>query len=262
MSTTRIIKLTLEYDGTDFSGWQLQPGERTLQGEIEAALTRLVKRPIRVTGAGRTDAGVHALGQVASFELHENIPLKAFREGMNAILPPDIAVREVEEMPEGFDARRSARGKIYRYRVLSRRVSSPIRCRYVWWQKHPWDISLLQSATAPLLGEHDFSSFRAASCQAKQPVRIIRQIDVKMVDDEIWMIFEGSAFLKHMVRNLVGTLAEVARGNQPASWVKEVLEAKDRTIAGMTAPPQGLTMVQVFYPMHTALDEAPEENDE
>ena len=245
--TKRVIKLTVEYDGTDFSGWQLQPGERTLQSEIEGALARLLKRPVRIAGSGRTDAGVHAQGQVCSFEIEESLPVRAFREGLNPLLPMDIVVREAQEAPVGFHARHSARGKRYRYRVLTHRLHSPLRDRYVWWQRHPWDFDLLQKATLPLLGEHDFSSFRASSCQAQQPWRILRKIEVVQVDDEIWLTFTGTAFLKHMVRNLVGTLAEVAKGNREVSWVKEVLEARDRTLAGPTAPPQGLTLMEVFY---------------
>jgi tRNA pseudouridine38-40 synthase len=245
--TKRVIKLTLEYDGTDFAGWQLQPKDRTVQGVLESALERLLKHPVRVSGSGRTDAGVHATGQVCSFEIEENIPVRAFREGLNPLLPMDVVIKEVQEAPEGFHARHSARGKRYRYRVLTNRIHSPVRDRYVWWQRHPWDFELLQQATLPLLGEHDFSSFRAASCQALQPWRILRKIELVRVDDEIWLTFDGTAFLKHMVRNLVGTLAEVAKGNRDLSWVKEVLEVKDRTLAGPTAPPQGLTLLEVFY---------------
>ena len=245
--TKRIIKLTLEYDGTDFAGWQLQPNDRTVQGVLEVALERLLKRPVRISGSGRTDAGVHATGQVCSFEVEESLPVRAFREGLNPLLPMDVVVKEAQEAPEGFHARHSARGKRYQYRVLTNRLHAPIRDRYVWWQRHPWNFELLQQATLPLLGEHDFSSFRASSCQALQPWRIMREIEVVRVADEIWLTFTGTAFLKHMVRNLVGTLAEVAKGNRDLSWVKEVLEAKDRTLAGPTAPPQGLTLLEVFY---------------
>jgi tRNA pseudouridine38-40 synthase len=244
---TRTIKLVLEYDGTDFSGWQLQPGERTVQLELEGALERLLKEKVRIHGAGRTDAGVHALGQVASFETQSQIPLKAFREGLNTILPPDVAVLVAEEAPEGFEARHWARGKRYRYRVLNRRVRSPLLSRYSWWQKRPWELAALRAAIPALLGEHDFTSFRASGCQAKHPVRVVRAIDLTSRGDEIELTFEATAFLKQMVRNIVGTLAEVALGKIPPEAVAEILAARDRRRAGPTAPPQGLTLLEVFY---------------
>lgn len=250
--STRTIKLIVEYDGTDFAGWQLQPGERTIQRELEAALEKLVKRPVRITGSGRTDSGVHAAGQVVSFHIEEDIPTRAFREGLNSLLPADLKVKEASEAPEGFDARRSARGKRYRYRVLNRETPSPLVSRYTWWQRRPWDLESLQAATPALLGTHDFTSFRAADCQAKNPIRIMRSIDVRKVEEEIWLTFEATAFLKQMVRNLVGTLAEVALHKRTPASVAEVLAAKDRGKAGPTAPPQGLTLLYVFYEDPTA----------
>lgn len=244
---TRTIKLVLEYDGTDFAGWQVQPAQRTIQGELEAGLFRLLGESIRVHGAGRTDAGVHALGQVVSFLTQSKAPLKAFREGLNSQLPRDMVVLSAEEVEEGFHARRSARGKRYRYKILNRQVPSPLLRRFAWWQPRPWDIEKIKAAVPFLLGEHDFSSFRASDCQAKHAVRTMRSIEVERQGDEIDLTFEATAFLKHMVRNLVGTLREVALGEREPEDIERLLLARDRRLAGSTAPPQGLTLLEVFY---------------
>lgn len=257
----RTIKLVLEYDGTDLAGWQLQPGERTVQGELEAALETLLKRPQRVHGAGRTDAGVHALGQVASFSLPEEVPLKAFRLGLNALLPPDIAVRDAAEMPERFHARHWARGKRYRYLVAQRTVRSPLRQRYHWWPKRTWDLDRLQRAIPHLLGTHDFTSFRAASCQAKTTIRTIHAIDLHVDGEELALTFFGTAFLKQMVRNLVGTLGEVACGKRDPDELPRILAARDRRAAGVTAPACGLTLLEVLYGDRPPTEDLPAEDD-
>jgi tRNA pseudouridine38-40 synthase len=241
------LKLLLEYDGTDLCGWQLQPEVRTVQGELEAALEKLVKHPVRVLGAGRTDAGVHALGQVASFSIPEELPDRAFRLGLNALLPPDIAVRGVERVPDDFHARHWSRGKRYRYTVSLLQDRSPLRRRVAWWPRREWDVERLRAAIPHLIGTHDFSSFRASGCQAKQPVRTLRKIELAQQGDELTLTFEGTAFLKQMVRNLVGTLGEVANGKRHPDEVRDILAARDRKVAGVTAPAQGLTLLEVFY---------------
>ncbi|WP_050727549.1 tRNA pseudouridine(38-40) synthase TruA [Vulgatibacter incomptus] len=245
----RTLKLTLEYDGTDFVGWQVQPNGRTVQEVLEGALARLLGgESVRVTGAGRTDAGVHALGQVATFRTARELPLQAFEKGLNAILPDDVAVVSAEEVAEGFDARRSASGKRYVYRISNRPGRSPLRRRTHWELFRPLDVEAMQAAADRLLGEHDFSAFRAADCPAKTTVRILRRLDVRAgAAGEIVITAEATAFLKHMVRNLVGTLVEVGLGKREAGTMPALLASGDRRLAGRTAPAKGLVMEEVFY---------------
>lgn len=247
----RTIQLTLEYDGTDYVGWQVQANGRSIQGEVEKALAALLKTaPVKVTGAGRTDSGVHALGQVATFRTESAAPLKAFVLGLNSLLPKDIAVRAASERPEGFDARRSARGKLYRYRVVNRPVRTPLAQRYAWELYSPLDEGAMGRAARSLLGRHDFSAFRASDCEAPHAVRELRKLSVVRDGEEVTFDVEATAFLKHMVRNLVGTLVEVGQGRRPESSIAELLAARDRARAGATAPARGLCLVQVFYEGH------------
>lgn len=261
------LKLVLEYDGTRYVGWQVQPNGRAIQAELQAALGKLLGGPVEVTAAGRTDSGVHATGQVVCFDTERTLPLKAYWRGLNGLLPDDIAVVSAEEVPAEFDPRRWSRGKRYRYRLSNRPSRSPLR-RYTHWELFtPLQVEAMARAARYLLGRHDYSAFRASDCQAAHAVREVRRLDVVgAARDEVSFVVEGTAFLKHMVRNLVGTLVEVGKGRKPEAWVAEVLAAHDRTKAGPTAPPQGLVLEEVFYgdgpPPRTAGDSADVFDDE
>ncbi|HWV38301.1 MAG TPA: tRNA pseudouridine(38-40) synthase TruA [Vulgatibacter sp.] len=241
------VKLVLEYDGTDFVGWQVQPNGRSVQEAIERALGTLLGGTIRVVGSGRTDAGVHARGQVASFRTDRDLPLRAYVHGMNALLPKDVAVVSAELAPEGFDARRSASGKRYVYRISTKPVRSPLRRRTHWEIFQPLDRAAMREAAGHLLGEHDFSAFRASDCPARTTVRTLRALELREGDDEIVVVAEATAYLKHMVRNLVGTLVEVGLGKRAPGSMPALLASGDRRQAGRTAPPQGLALDEVFY---------------
>jgi tRNA pseudouridine38-40 synthase len=244
---TRRIKLTVEYDGTDFEGWQRQaPPHRTVQEVLELAVAALVGEHCLVAGAGRTDAGVHARAQVASFVTKAAIPTDGLMRALNAALPPDVAVRDAEEVDPTFDARRSARGKHYVYRIWNRPERSPLHRRVSWHVRHRLDLEAMRRGAAPLLGEHDFSAFRAAGCTARSPVRILRRLDISG-EDLIAIDFEATAFLRHMVRNLAGTLVEVGLAARSPGDIPEILAGRDRTRAGRTAPAKGLTLERVYY---------------
>ena len=258
------IKLTIEYDGTDFCGWQVQPNARTVQEELERALGELLGEAVRVEGAGRTDAGVHALGQVACFDAQRALPLQAYARGLNGHLPPDVAVVSAEEVEPGFDPRRWSLGKRYRYLISNRRSRSPLRRRTHWELFGRLDVEAMCVGAGALAGRHDFAAFRAADCEAKSSVRELRAVGLSgQAGDEIAVEIEGTAFLKHMVRNIVGTLVEVGRGKRAPGWVAGVLASKDRTQAGATAPAHGLTLVQVLYgegrPAHLSPPDAGDE---
>jgi tRNA pseudouridine38-40 synthase len=250
------LKLTLEYDGAAFSGWQLQPGQATVQEAVEAAVAALCSVPreeVRVTASGRTDAGVHARGQVISLVPPgggARLPLKAWTAGLNAHLPETVACVLAEEAPEGFDARRWARGKRYVYTIKNHASRSPLWRARAWEVRRPLDFAAMQAGARLLLGRHDFSSFRAADCPATHAVRELRRLDFAQdpADASVWRVtVEATAFLKHMVRNLVGTLAEVGHGKRLPESMATLLAQRDRTKAGVTAPPQGLVLDQVYY---------------
>ncbi|MFO0595976.1 MAG: tRNA pseudouridine(38-40) synthase TruA [Myxococcaceae bacterium] len=242
------VKLVLEYDGTNYVGWQIQPNGASIQGRVQMALGELLGAPIQVVAAGRTDSGVHARGQVIAFDSPKALPMKAYWMGLNGLLPDDISVVKAEEVRDDFDPRRWSEGKRYRYLVSNRRTRSPLR-RFTHWEIfQPLSVEPMAHAAKALLGKHDFTSFRGAECQAAHAVRELRKVEVHGAPgDEVSFVFEGTAFLRHMVRNLVGTLIEVGRQRQKPDWVAEVLAARDRTRAGMTAPPQGLCLEEVFY---------------
>jgi tRNA pseudouridine38-40 synthase len=243
----RKIRLVLAYDGTDFHGWQAQPGLRTVQGALEAALLEMTGTKTCTRGASRTDAGVHAEGQVVTFRTESPIPCHGFQRGLSGLLRPDVVVVSAEEVPGEFDARASARGKHYRYRVLSSRQPSPILRRTSWWVAPPLDVGAMRSAARDLVGTHDFSSFRSSDGSQRTTVRTVTRLDLQTEGDLVHFEVEGTAFLMNMVRILVGTLVEVGRGRIPASEVAGIRDAHDRRRAGRTAPPQGLTLVRVFY---------------
>jgi tRNA pseudouridine38-40 synthase len=263
MRGMRRIKLTIEYDGTDFKGWQVQnESTRTVQGAIENALRIVCGQPVRIAGAGRTDAGVHARGQVASFAMPDDVrvPTSELCAALNGNCPGDVSVVSAEEVPEDFHAQRSATGKIYSYSVLNRREPAALLRRTHWQMRYPQDVMKLRAAAAFLVGTHDFTSFatKLAETQAQraedgkrelETVRTIQRIDwIQGQSGVLKMEIEGSGFLYQMVRTIVGTLVEVGRGARQPEWVADVLAAKDRRAAGPTAPPVGLCLERVFYP--------------
>ena len=241
------IALGIEYNGGAFNGWQRQSHQPSVQSELEAALSQVADHPVRTVGAGRTDAGVHATGQVASFQAANARPMRAWCDGVNALTPADVKVRWAREVDADFDARFSAiaRRYIYLYRIDQGR--SPL-CDPFTWRSPPMDAEAMRRAAQALLGEQDFTSFRAAGCQSKSPCREVRCIDVRCVANLVVLDIEANAFVLRMVRNIAGALARVGRGERPGSWIAECLQAKDRALIGKTAPPQGLFLVQVTYP--------------
>jgi tRNA pseudouridine38-40 synthase len=241
------LKLTVEYDGTDYVGWQRQLNGTSVQEVLERALSELFGAPVSTFVAGRTDAGVHALGQVVAFDAPRTLPLTAYLRGLSALLPEDVSVVGATEVLGDFDPRRDALGKRYRYLVSNRPVRSTLRRRTHWQLFAPLDMKAMEEAARPLLGTHDFSAFRAANCEAPTTQRTLRELTLTASGDVVQFEFEGRAFLKHMVRNIVGTLVEVGRGRRSVPWVAEVLASRDRTRAGPTAPPQGLVLVEVRY---------------
>jgi tRNA pseudouridine38-40 synthase len=247
VAAPRTLRLTIEYDGTDFAGWQRQDRQRTVQGCLEEAFLAMIGQAVVVRGAGRTDAGVHADGQVASIELASRIPNLGFLRGLNSNLPSDVAVIDVADMPAGWNARFAARGKIYRYQVWNHPVRSPRLGRRTWHVYDPLDTAGMRAAAAVLLGEHDFRAFRSSDCDRLNTVRILRRFDVRRDGALILLEVEGTAFLRNMVRILAGTLVAVGKGKMTAEQVRAVLAGGDRTQAGVTAPASGLTLVRVIY---------------
>ena len=243
----RTLRLVVEYDGTEFAGWQRQAGQRTVQQCLEDAFATMTGVAVGVRGAGRTDAGVHADGKVASVELASRIPALGFLRGLNSTLPRDIAVLDVADMPAGFNARRAARGKIYRYLIWNHPVRSPRRARDTWHVFAPLDVHAMREAATLVCGEHDFRAFRASDCERKSTVRLIRRFDVRREGALFTCEVEGTAFLKNMVRILVCTLVAVGRGRMTDATIRDLLAHGDRTRAGMTAPACGLTLAKVIY---------------
>ncbi len=241
------LRLTLEYEGTAYVGWQRQTNGLSVQQVVEKALGELLGAEVATLAASRTDAGVHALGQVVAFDPPRALPLTAYLRGLSALLPPDVSVVGAQEVADDFDPRRDSLGKRYRYLLSNRPVRSPLRRRTHWELFAPLDVSAMGEAARCLLGTHDFSAFRAANCEAPTTVRTLRELALASTLDVVQVEVEGTAFLKHMVRNLVGTLVEVGRGRRPVAWVEEVLASCDRTQGGPTAPPQGLVLVEVRY---------------
>ena len=262
-----MLKLTLEYDGAPFVGWQVQPNGASVQGAVEDALEKLCGARARVTGAGRTDAGVHARGQVASLDPPRELPLSAWTAGLNAHLPPEVACVRAEEAPPGFDARRWARGKRYVYTVMRSPVRSPLWRGRAWEVRRPLDVAAMTAALPHVRGRHDFSALRAADCPARTTVRDVRELSIRSDElrqgELVEVRIEATAFLKHMVRNLVGTLVEVGHGKRSPESLEELLDSRDRTRAGPTAPPHGLLLDEVFYlPGNADPHAEPEEGDE
>ena len=240
-------KLIIEYDGTDYHGWQVQPNALTLQAVIEEAVLKLTGEKIRVAAAGRTDAGVHACGQVISFVLAQVKPVDVVWRALNALTPRDIAIRTAEIVPDDFDPRRAARRRRYVYRIWNERVPSPFWRRYAWHVPRRLDIAAMQEAAAALVGEPDFTSFRAVDCEAVNPVRRVDRSDCVRDGSLIIYSIDATAFLKHMVRNIVGTLVDIGLHARLSDSMLPLLAARDRNLAGATAPATGLCLVEVRY---------------
>ncbi len=249
------IALGIEYDGTHFAGWQSQAGVRTAQGSVEDALSRVAAHRVAVTCAGRTDAGVHAQGQVVHFDTSARRALRGWLLGANANLPEDVSCQWAGIVPESFHARYSALARHYRYYVLVRMVRPALLRTRVCWQHRKLRPDRMQKAADLLIGEHDFSAFRALACQAKSPIRRIDRLEVGTYGDLICIDVVANAFLHHMVRNIVGVLLAIGRGEREPGWAHEVLQSRDRTQGGVTAPAGGLHLVRVVYPECFALPE-------
>jgi tRNA pseudouridine38-40 synthase len=243
----RTIKLIIEYEGTQYAGWQVQPNGLSVQEVIEEALSRLLKEKVRIFSSGRTDAGVHAKGMVAAFRTEKTIPVRAFSDGLNSLLPPDIAVREAEEAPLDFNPRRNAKGKHYRYTILNAARRSPLHRLFAWRVGCELDVSAMTQAARHFIGERDFAAFRASNCASKTTVRRIDDLDIRREGEFLIIDVRGSGFLKYMVRIIVGTLVAVGKGCMSPDDIPPLIESGDRERAGITAPPQGLCLIEVFY---------------
>jgi len=241
------IALGLEYNGGAFCGWQSQPGGCGVQDALERALAGIAAEPVRASTAGRTDTGVHALHQVVHFDTAAVRPLSAWVRGVNALLPDSVGVLWAREVPEAFHARFSAFERRYQYRLLNRPVRPALSAGTVGWFHHPLDMEAMARGAAYLVGEHDFSAFRAAECQAKSPVKNLRQLEIRREGDLILFDLAANAFLHHMVRNIVGCLVYVGKGKHPPEWMAGLLESRDRRLAAPTFSPDGLYLTGVGY---------------
>ena len=241
------LALGVEYDGSAFRGWQIQPGGGTVQDALQAALASIAGVPVDVVCAGRTDAGVHATGQVVHFDAPAERPLTAWVRGVNTFLPDSVAVRWAQQVPSDFHARFSAHGRRYRYLLLNRPQRPGVWHGRAGWYHWPLDVAAMQEAAQYLRGEQDFSAFRAAECQARSPIKTLRRAEVRRLGDLIVFDFEASAFLHHMVRNLVGSLVYIGQGKHPPEWMKELLGKADRKEAAPTFAAAGLYLVGVDY---------------
>lgn len=245
----RNIRLVLEYEGTNYAGWQVQTGVATIQGTLIEAIKALTGVEPKLTGASRTDAGVHAFGQVANFLTESKIPAYNILQGLNAILPEDIAVKSATDAPLDFDSRRGSTSKTYIYKVLNRNYPSALMRNFSWFVFKPLDLESMRQGAAHFIGEKDFSSFRAADSDAPHSIREVTSFRIEDRGDGL-LEFEvkGTAFLRHMVRIMVGTTVALGKGKLKPSDIAKIIEAKDRTAAAMTAPPQGLCLMKVEYP--------------
>ena len=252
------IALGLQYDGSGWQGWQTQPHGQTVQDALEKALASFSQQSISTTCAGRTDAGVHALSQIVHFDTDVIREPFSWVRGVNAFLPPSVAVQwatEVEGGEQGFHARFSATARTYHYLIYNHTVRSPLWERRAGWVFRPLDAAAMESAAQALLGEHDFSAFRAAECQANSPVRTMHRIQVRRSGDLIAVTLTANAFLHHMVRNIVGSLLQVGNGNRPEAWIGELLAGRDRELAAPTFSPDGLYLAKVDYDARWGLPE-------
>jgi tRNA pseudouridine38-40 synthase len=242
--------LGIEYDGSAYCGWQWQPNRRSIQNELEKALSKVADHPVSVICAGRTDAGVHALEQIVHFDTSATRSFDAWLLGGNSHLPNDIRILWVKPIPDDFHARYSALARLYRYVIHNRSVKSALQYNQATWSYRPLDAELMNSAAQCLVGNHDFSSFRAKGCQSLSPFRHMYFVDVSREKDKVNISICANAFLHHMVRNIAGVLMDIGAGKQSAEWTLELLAVKKREIAGVTAPPFGLYLESVYYPAH------------
>jgi tRNA pseudouridine38-40 synthase len=242
------IAAIIEYDGSAYFGWQRQDRARSVQQTVEEALSRVADEPIQVTVAGRTDTGVHALGQVVHFDTGAVRSEYSWVRGTNRHLPPDVALLWAGEVDAGFHARFSATGRRYHYVILNRLVRPTYLARRVTHEYRPLDVARMRAAAAHLVGEHDFTSFRAAECQAKSPVRELRALEVEHHGEFVHLHVHANAFLQHMVRNFAGVLMTIGAGEREPDWAREVLAARDRRHGGVTAGPDGLYLQEIDYP--------------
>ncbi len=250
----RCIKLTVAYDGTHYHGWQTQPTGPTIQSSLEAAIKSICGETVHIIGSGRTDAGVHAWGQVASFHTHSNLPADVFRKALNATLPEDIVVRHACDVPRSFRPINDALSKRYRYVLQPGRINDPFALRQAWFVKRILDVESMQQAAQALIGEHDFAAFQATGSPRQSTVRTMLDATVKLHDAEerckIFIEVEATGFLYNMVRIIAGTLVEIGQGKRPAESMAAIIASCDRLQAGMTAPAHGLYLLQVHYPPH------------
>ena len=243
----RTLRLLVQYIGAPFHGWQVQPDRPTVQGILTETLQRVLREPVKIIGASRTDAGVHAVGQVASLTTGSGLHPLAIRSALNALLPPAIRVFQVEEAPPGFDARRWARAKRYGYFIENSPVASPLLRAFTWHIPKPLDSAAMVLALGALRGKHDFGAFCAAPGRVRSPVCQIFSARLRCRRHLVAFFFSADSFLHHMVRNIVGSLVEVGRGHRPPEWIGELIRARDRTLAGPTAPAHGLVLLRVLY---------------
>ena len=247
----------LEYDGSEFLGWQIQRQEPTVQGCVERALARVADHEVRVTCSGRTDTGVHALGQVAHFDSDAERTERQWLLGANSNLPPGASVLWIRAVESSFHARFSAFARTYRYLILNRWIRPALDARRMSWCRAPLDAAKMHAAAEVLRGEHDFTSFRASNCQARHAVREIQEISVTRAGDVVSLDVTANGFLYHMVRNIAGCLLKVGVGESQVAWVGQVLDARDRNVAAPTAPPEGLYFVRARYPAEYGLPDEP-----
>ena len=241
------IVLGVEYDGSGFCGWQTQPAGCGVQDALDAALSQIAAHRVESQCAGRTDAGVHALGQVVHFDTHSRRPLSAWVRGVNTLLPRTVAVNWGREVPEAFHARYCARGRAYIYLLANRAERPGLQHAHMGWHHHSLDVGPMREAAAFLLGTHDFSAFRAAECQAQSPVKELRHVGIQRFGDVVVFEFAADAFLHHMVRNILGCLIKVGNGSRPPQWVKQVLDGREREHAAPTFAANGLYLTAVEY---------------
>ncbi|MCP3871503.1 MAG: tRNA pseudouridine(38-40) synthase TruA [Gammaproteobacteria bacterium] len=247
--------LGVEYDGSPFHGWQLQEDLNTVQLRLEQAVSRVANQTVRVVCAGRTDTGVHGAGQVVHFDSDADRTPRNWVLGCNANLPPEININWACPVPDHFHARFAAISRSYRYIILNRATRSAIWQKRATWTHYPLNEKRMQQAAQCLVGTHDFSSYRALGCQAKSPVRTLTRLIINREGNRVLLDVTADGFLHHMVRNIAGVLMSIGRGDRPVEWAREVLELRDRTLGGVTAPPQGLYLLGVGYPEEYHLPE-------
>jgi tRNA pseudouridine38-40 synthase len=242
------VLVTISYDGTNYSGWQLQPNGLAVQQVVEGALEQLLNERVQVRSSGRTDAGVHARAMAAAFTTSKNLPLRAFVEGANRFLPSDIAIQSARIVPDGFKPITMAHAKQYRYTILNSSVRSPLDRLYSWQVREPLNLADMEEAASRFVGNHDFAAFRASNCVAKTTIRRIDSVEINQLGNRITIDVIGGGFLKNMVRVMVGTLVDIGKGRFKPSDIDRLLLCGDRKEAGSTAPASGLCLIEVVYP--------------